>query len=109
MRDTEKLVAQGLTKRTHLYLDSGCAQKGAGNAYPPKLIAAVVHPHTERVSSFDLANWPPQAAVSSESFALETVPRAMAPFGKPCKNVKKLKKKKKGLGSICPSQARKAR
>jgi hypothetical protein len=55
VRNTEKLLAQGFPKETHLFLDSRLTQKAAGNAYPVTLMISILHPIVDQLSRFDLA------------------------------------------------------
>eukprot|EP00959_Pyramimonas_sp_CCMP1952_P122515 2561411-Pyramimonas_sp.AAC.1 len=61
LRPTERLALQGLPPSAALHMPShAVAVKGAGNAFPPPLIMAVMHPMIDALqqSSFDLGSWP---------------------------------------------------
>ena len=67
LHPTELLALQGLPCSLVQYLGYELTRKAAGNAYPPPLIMAVLHPLLESVASsqYDLASWPPAHLVSS--------------------------------------------
>jgi len=87
VRNTEKLLAQGFPKETHLHLNSSCAQKAAGNAYPRNLMVAVLHPVINCFSKFDLASWPPSSVLGTHQEGMNEVAKALAMLGKPTPKV----------------------
>ena len=93
IRNSEKLCAQGFSPRVYLDLDSARAQKAAGNAYPPALIIAEVHPFVDALAKFDLAARPPASIIASEAEACAIAAQVTKLLGKPCKAVKAKKAK----------------
>lgn len=85
VRNSEKLVAQGFSASVHLFLNSRCAQKASGNAYPPSLLVAVMHPCLEALANFNLEQWPPQDVLSTK--LPSCLRAAVAEFAKPCKQL----------------------
>ena len=84
VRNTEKLVAQGFPKSTHLFLSSACAQKAAGNAYPVPLMIAILHPLVSAFAKFDICSWPPDGVLAGDASATLSVLAARRHFAKPC-------------------------
>ena len=76
VRESEKLVAQGFSKNTHLLLDTRCARKAAGNAYPVNLMVAVLQPIIQMLTPekfpFDFAAWPPASLLEPHSAGVAT-------------------------------------
>ena len=89
LRSSEKLCAQGFSPSVHLDLDSRCAQKAAGNAYPPALLIAELHPIVDALTRFDLAAWPPPSELASHEAALRMAEEAVALFRLPTRKVAK--------------------
>ena len=77
VRESEKLVAQGFSKNSHLLLDTRCARKAAGNAYPVNLMVAVLEPIIEMLTPekfpSDFAAWPPASLLQSHGDGLVAV------------------------------------
>ena len=97
IRNSEKLCAQGFSPRVHLQLDSSRAQKAAGNAYPPALLLAQLHPIVEALVKFDLAAWPPASVIDVERQALLKAKETSTLLAKPCKKSKPAKPCKKKM------------
>ena len=105
VRNTEKLVAQGFPKTTHLHLSSALAQKAAGNAYPVQLIQAVLAPLLQKLEVFDFAAWPAAAYLASHADAMQSVVAASKLFEQKPRKLK-LGRSAKAKGQESTSLAR---
>ena len=74
-RATERMTAQGFPPDVVLHVPSSQHMFAAGNAYPPPLITANLHPFLRSVgeSSIGLETWPTRESLQEDGAALRAV------------------------------------